>query len=277
MINEAVSPPRKDNLYSYEIVEAPQDIVSAAERISATGMEQVALVTIRLFYGNEEKLSIGRLTPADHITRHLLGSLRTLVRKTDTVLLLEHTMYFLLRGATMQGGEIVQNRLWEALLWRAHNLTESDALRPQGIAVGHSAYPIPHATIYDFIEAASKPGLRLDSQPEKIINAPDTQDRQQAEDETEEELPVLARRLGIPYLRLLPRKLPRGVQHLVNPKLAQELRCYPLGRERNMLTVAMLNPEDRSALERLEQETGLFIFPVLTHPQALQVALEQLI
>ncbi|HKF37256.1 MAG TPA: hypothetical protein VKB35_10185 [Ktedonobacteraceae bacterium] len=277
MINEAVSPPRKDNLYSYEIVETLQDIVSAAERISATGMEQVALVTIRLFYGNEEKSSKGRLTSADHSARYLLGSLRTLVRKTDSVLLLKHTMYFLLRGATMQGGEIVQNRLWEALLWRVHNLTENDASRPQGIVVGHSAYPIPHATIYDFIEAASKPGLRLDSQPEKILNEADAQDGQQAEDETGEELPVLARRLGIPYLRLLPRKLPRAVQHLVNPKLAQELRCYPLGRERNMLTVAMLNPEDRSALERLEQETGLFIFPVLTHPHALQVALEQLI
>jgi len=44
---------------------------------------------------------------------------------------------------------------------------------------------------------------------------------------------------------------------LVNPKLAQELRYYPLNR--------------------LKQETGLHIFPVLTHPQALQVALEQLV
>jgi len=265
MINEAASPPRRDNLYSYETVETLQDIVSAVERISATGIEQVALVTIRLFYENEEKSSRRRLTPANHSTRYLLGSLRTLVRKTDSVLLLNYTMYFLLPGANMQGGEIVQSRLWEALLWRVHNLTESDASRPRCMAIGHSAYPIPHATIYDFIEAASKPSLRLDSQPEK------------AEDETEEELPALARKLGIPYLKLLPRKLPRGVQHLVNRKLAQELRCYPLGRERNMLTVAMLNPEDRSALERLKQETGLFIFPVLTHPQALQVALEQLI
>lgn len=277
MINEAASPPRKDNLYSYETVETLQDIVLAAERISATCSMPVALVTIRLFYENEEKSSRRRLTPANHSTRYLLGSLRTLVRKTDSVLLLKHTMYFLLPGANTQGGEIVQSRLWEALLWRVHNLTESDASRPQGMAIGHSAYPTPYATIYDFIEAASKPSLRLDAQPEKTIDGPGAQDGQQAEDETGEELPALARKLGIPYLRLLPRKLPQGVQHLVNRKLAQELRCYPLGRERNMLTVAMLNPEDRSALERLKQETGLFIFPVLTHPHALQVALEQLI
>ena len=276
MVNEAVSPPRKDNLYNYETVETLQDIVSAAERISATGIEQVALVTIRLFYENEEKLSRRRLTPADHSTRYLLGSLRTLVRKTDSVLLLKHTMYFLLPGATVQGGEIVQSRLWEALVWRVHNLTESDAPRPRGMAIGHSAYPIPHATICDLIEAANKPTSRLDLQPEKTMNGPRAQDGQQSEDETEE-LPALARKLGIPYLTLLPRKLPLAVQHLVNPKLAQELHCYPLGRERNMLTVAMLNPQDRSALERLKEETGLFIFPVLTHPHALQVALEQLI
>jgi hypothetical protein len=44
-----------------------------------------------------------------------------------------------------------------------------------------------------------------------------------------------------------------------------------------MLTVAMLNPEDNSALDRLKQETGLRIFPVLAHPQALQIALDQLV
>jgi hypothetical protein len=99
----------------------------------------------------------------------------------------------------------------------------------------------------------------------------------QQEDGRDEELPALARKLGIPYLSLLPRKLPERVQQLVDPKLAQELGCYPLGRERNILTVAMLNPKDRLALERLHQETGMDIFPILVHPQELQTALKQLV
>ena len=94
---------------------------------------------------------------------------------------------------------------------------------------------------------------------------------------TDQELPTLARKLGIPYLSLLPRKPPQRVQQLVNPRLAQELRCYPIGRERNTLTVAMVDPQDRSALDRLQQETGLCIFPVLTNPSELQTALEQLV
>jgi Type II secretion system (T2SS), protein E, N-terminal domain len=200
------------------------------------------------------------------------------VRKSDSVFLMGHNLYFLLPGATKQGGEIVQSRLWEALLWRIHHVSERDVLRPQSMTIGHSTYPRQDETIRHFITAADEVSLRFDAQPGKVTRKHAVVAcGKQAEDEMAEELPVLARKLGIPYLTLLPRKLPQGLQHLVNPQLAHELHCYPLGRERNMLTVAMLNPEDHSVLDRLKQETGLHIYPVLTHPHALQVALEQLV
>jgi Type II secretion system (T2SS), protein E, N-terminal domain len=281
MSNEAATLPIKElttSPYTYDTVETLHDIVSAAERIISTGVERVALVTMRLFYEKEDKLNTNRLTHADYSTTYLLNNLRTLVRKTDSVLMMDHNLYFLLPGANIQGGQIVQSRLWEALLWRVHNLSERDVLRPQCMTIGHSAYPMHDETIDDFIAAADEASFRFDAQPEKVTRKHAAVARgKQAEDEMAAELPVLARKLGIPYLTLLPRKLPQGLQHLVNPKLAQELRCYPLGRERNMLTVAMLNPEDRSAIDRLKQETGLHIYPVLTHPHALQVALEQLV
>src|SRR6266568_4364358 len=278
MSNEAAAPLIKGLTTSPYAIDTVHDIVSTVERIISTGIEQIALVTIWLFYEKEDKLNTHRLVLADKSTQYLLNDLRTLVRKTDSVLLLGHNLYFLLPGANKQGGQIVQNRLWEALLWRVHNLSERDALRPQGMIIGHSAYPMHDETIADCIAAAGEASFRFDAQPDKSIHKHAVMlQGQQAKDETEEELPALARKLGIPYLTLLPRTLPQGLQGLVNPKLAQELRCFPLGRERNMLTVAMLNPEDRSALDRLKQETGLCIFPVLAHPQALQVALEQLV
>jgi hypothetical protein len=263
-------------LYTYDTVETKRDIVSVAEQIISTGVEHIALVTIRLFYEKEHKPRANRSTHEANSTLYLLNNLRTLVRKTDRVLLLSHTMYFFLQGAHMQGGRIVQSRLWEALLWRIHNLSERDVLRPQQMTIGHSAYSIRDESIHDFIEAAAKASFSFDMQPEKATRKQAAQGKQVV-DEIAEELPVLARKLGIPYLALLPRKLPQSLQQLVNPKLAHELRCYPLGRERNMLTVAMLNPEDHSALDRLKQETGLHIYPVLTHAQALQIALEQLV
>jgi len=281
MGNEAATLPiteRTHSPYTFDTVETLHDIVSAAERIMTTGVERVALVTIRLYYEKEYKFNAFRSGHAHYSTNYLLENLRSLVRKSDSVLLMGHNLYFLLPGATKQGGEIVQSRLWEALLWRIHHVSEREVLRPQSMTIGHSTYPRYDETIRHFITAADEVSFRFDAQSEKVTRKHAVVARgKQAEDEMAEELPVLARKLGIPYLTLLPRTLPQGLQRLVNPKLAHELRCYPLGRERNMLTVAMLNPEDHTVLDRLKQETGLLIYPVLTHPHALQVALEQLV
>ena len=278
MSNETAAPLKYGQATSLYTIDTIDDIVSTVEQIISTGIEQIALVTIQLVYEKEEKLNVHRSALADKSTQYLLNDLRTLVRKTDNVLLLGHTLYFLLCGADKQGGQIVQDRLWEALLWRVHNLSERDIIRPQSMAIGHSTYPMQDKSIYDFITASDEATFRFDTQPEKATRKhAEVPQGQLLKDELDQELPVLARKLGIPYLTLLPRKLPQSLQHLVNPKLAHELHCYPLGRERNMLTVAMLNPVDHSVLDRLKQETGLHIFPVLTHPQALQVALEQLV
>jgi hypothetical protein len=255
-----------------------QDVVSTGEQIIASGVEQIALVTVQLCYEREDLLEIHQEMQAEMTTQYLLYDLRALVRKTDSVLQVCHNLYFLLHGANLQGGQIVQERLWEALLWRVHNLAERDMVHPQRMTIGHDCYPMREKTLRECITASHEAVLRFDilseKEPYKEI---EVAQGQHTKDELDQELPVLARKLGIPYLTLLPRTLPQSLQHLVNPKLAQELRCYPVGRERNMLTVAMLNPVDHSALDRLKQETGLHIFPVLTHPQALQVALEQLV
>ena len=239
------------------------------------------MVTIMLRFEYEGKGSVSRPAQIEQSTTYFLHSLRPLVRKTDAVFLLSHTLHFLLLGANMQGGQIVQERLWDALLWRIHNSIDGEILRPASIAIGHSAYPRPYPASEEFIEAADNEQLRFDLRMEKAMRKTATRSRatqeQNQEGSTDEELPTLARKLGIPYLSLLPRKPPQRVQQLVNPRLAQELRCYPIGRERNTLTVAMIDPQDRSALDRLQQETGLCIFPVLTNPSELQTALEQLV
>ncbi len=241
MSNEAAAPLRHGLVTSPYTIDTTHEVVSTVEQIISTGIEQIALVTIQLVYEKEEKLNIHRSVLADKSTQYLLNDLRTLVRKTDNVLLLGHTLYFLLCGANKQGGQIVQDRLWEALLWRVLNLSERDIMRPQSMAIGHSTHPMEDKSIHDFIRASEEATFRFDTQPEKATrkHAEVPQD-QLAKNEIDQELPVLARKLGIPYLTLLPRELPQDLQHLVNPELAHELHCYPLGRERNMLTVAML-------------------------------------
>lgn len=259
--------------YSFECIETLQPLQATFEQIVATGVDQVALVIIKLFYAQEASREQTTQSSA-----YLLSILRPMVRKTDCVFLQENTLYFVLRAADQQGGSIVETRLWEALLWRIHNMTEKEFLRPVSMTMGHSGYQESNASIEECIEAANVSSLRYNWQMEKTPRkAPGHVPALPQTIENDLELPELARKLGIPYLSLLPQKLPAGVQRLVNPSLAQELRCFPIGRERNMLTVAMQNPQDNEALNRLHEETGLLIFPVLAHPETLQHALEQLV
>lgn len=234
--------------------------------------EQAALVTIALHFGPEEEVSAGLYTQRQQSTRYFLENLRPLVRKTDVVVRRGYTFYFVLRGANIQGARIVYERLWKALLWRIHDNADSEILRPHSLSSGYSAYPEPCSSIGQCIEDASHACVSFALALEKSSCEEDREDTQLDEDEM---FPLLARKLGVPYLALLPRKLPAGVRRLVSPRLAQELCCYPVGRERDMLTVAMSNPQDRVALERLERETGLHIFPVLTHPRELEVVLKK--
>ncbi len=273
---EAIVLPSKEATsahYTCESIDTLQPVQAAFEEILASGVDRVALVIIKLNYEQD-----ARLAHATQSSAYLLSILRPMVRKTDCVFLHDNTLYFVLRGSNQQGGSIVETRLWEALLWRVHNMTEREFLRPASMTIGHSGYQESNANIAESIEAANFVSKRYNWQAEKPSRKPlrHLQAALQAPEE-DTELPALARKLGIPYLTLLPHKLPAGVQRLVNPSLAQELRCFPIGRERNTLTVAMLNPQDNAALDRLHEETGLFIFPVLAHPQALQLALEQLV
>ena len=276
MSNEGAAPLIHGRSNSSFMSASKNEIVTTAGQIIASGIEHIALVSIQLCYPKEDMLNAHQIRCAENTTLYLLLDLRARVRKTDSVFQVGHTLYFLLYGANKQGGQIVQDRLWEALLWRVHNLSEHDLICPLSLTIGHSSYPL-HSTLHDLVATADEVMLRFDTQPEIASQHAEKSQAQLEKEDPEQELPILARKLGIPYLTLLPTTLPHSLQQLVTPKLAHELRCYPVGRERNKLTVAMLNPADHSALDRLKQETGLHIYPVLTHPQALQVALEQLV
>lgn len=261
-------------LYTYETVKSLEPVQEAISAILGSGIEQIALVAIHVSYDED-----ARVAATQRATTYLLSNLRLLVRRTDCVFLLEHTMYFVLRGSNQQGGEIVQARLWEALLWRVHNMSDPDMQRPRSMAIGHSGYQEMHASVDACLDAASVVSQRFDWLPEKsrkALRQAHQQSRDAADATDDDDLSEIARRLGIPYLSRLPLKLSAGLQQIISPHLARELGCYPVGRERGALTVAMLNPQDGITLQRLQLETGLDIFPVLVNTQVLQGALEQL-
>ena len=75
--------------------------------------------------------------------------------------------------------------------------------------------------------------------------------------------------LGVPYLTP-PQSIPTSVRNLLPPEVMEQMQCLPVGRERNVLTVALADPTDRGILHQLEQMTGMTIFPVMTDPDVLK-------
>jgi hypothetical protein len=286
MCSKIATAPTRDMLpqeHDYTTVATRADILEIIGQLPATGCTRFSLITITLLYQkSNRRTGAVKTRQAEHArlgTAYLLQNIRGLVRKTDKVLLHEQKIYFVLREADLQGAQIVEERLWEALLWRTHNMGTQESPRPQSMTISHAAYPEPHTTLDDLLNAVERPARHFGTVPERAvyhIHKRSTRHEEPITSGDKEELPLLAQKLGIPYLSLLPGKLPHRVLHALNARLARELRCYPIGRERNMLTVAMLNPQDHTILERLHQETGLHIFPVLTHPEALERALKQL-
>jgi hypothetical protein len=279
MRKEAASLPSHEhgtNAYTYQVVDTVQEVATVMRSLISSRAEYTALVTIRLHFEPTRKISASRQALLEQSTHYFLNCLRLLVRRTDEVLLSDHTFYFLLLDANLQGASTVQERLWEALLWRIHNTTENELLRPRSMTIGHSAYPLPYGDVQRCIDAAQKAKRSFIYHSAKSAHHPTTTEHNQYHQLQirDGELPALARKLGIPYLSLLPRTLPTRVRRLISPKLAQELQCYPLGYERDTLTVAISDPQDCTVLDRLRQETGLHIFPVLAPLHELQIVLE---
>ncbi len=79
---------------------------------------------------------------------------------------------------------------------------------------------------------------------------------------------------GIPYMQL-PARLPQSLKRLVPYRLACELRCAPVGRDHNRLTVAMAFPTDMQAISRLQSATNMVIFPVACEISALDAMLSK--
>jgi hypothetical protein len=77
---------------------------------------------------------------------------------------------------------------------------------------------------------------------------------------------------SIPFMQI-PSRLPIRLQQLIPHTLALHLRCAPVGRNHNRLTVAMANPTDLCAISHLREATGLVIFPVACELSALETLL----
>lgn len=250
---------------AYQQIEYIQDVSDCLQ----THSPSAALVTLTLYFANRELSGATAST-----TQFLLEQIRSLTRRTDTVLLYRHTAFFILPGADIRGAHIVQERLWDAITQLVLRTNGGPTPLPWNLVIGHSAYPVPSASAQDCIDAAHVVDHSLCLNPEQsAVLARSASIDAETDDADEHDLSLLARKLGIPYLSLLPRSIAPHLSQIISPALAAELQCLPVGSERNTLTVALSDPTDKQTLKLLHQRTGMRIFPVLMHPLELQKAL----
>jgi Type II secretion system (T2SS), protein E, N-terminal domain len=258
---------QQKEMASYQTVKHSQDmatVIREAVAMRPSHFSQFALVTVEFHFAVVNNPSHVLSITHERSVHSPLNTVRIHTRKSDLAWLKDTTCYFLLAGAGPQGGDIVQHRLWKALQQSIRIMQENTTLFPSTMTIGHSTYPEPCATIEQCLSHALMPH---NDDEDDVIQVPEW---------PKEDVSTLARQFGVPYLPFLPRTFPNKVKRLVKPELAQELHCFPLGCAQNTLTVAMSNPQDTHTLDRLQQETGMRIFPVLIHPDELQNALEHI-
>ncbi len=218
--------------------------------------------------------------PASLLEQILLNVRRT-IRSNDHILVHTGTcIAIILPDVDQEGAQTLLERVYYSI-----NLLQPETVIPPlkretDITLGIGSYPKPGASIEDLLYHTSCMAYRIilrqavttQLHGTRSIGLVEVNLYNRNQDEENHSL-VVARNRGIPYMQL-PARLPLRLKHLIPYTLACELRCAPVGRDHNRLTVAMAFPTDTLAIDRLRSTTGMTIFPVACEANALDDLLE---
>jgi len=147
--------------------------------------------------------------------------------------------------------------------------------RETDISLGIGSYPKPCASLEEMLyhtgfiayKIILRPAVTTQLHGARSIGLSEGILLNRLQDEEDDSL-VAARSNGIPYMQL-PKRLPPRLKQLIPYDLALELRCAPVGRDHNRLTVAMAHPTDIQTIDLLHEKTDMTIFPVACKTKAL--------
>jgi type II secretion system (T2SS) protein E len=218
--------------------------------------------------------------PASLLEQILINVCRT-IRSSDHILV--HTgasIAIILPDVDQEGSQALLERVYHSI-----NLLQPETVIPPlkretDITLGIGSYPKPGASPEDLLYQTGfiasriilRPAVTTQLHTSRSIGLVEVNLYNRNQDQENLSL-VAARNRGIPYMQL-PARLPLRLKHLIPYTLACELRCAPVGRDHNRLTVAMAFPTDTQAIDRLRSTTGMTIFPVACEAKALDDLLE---
>jgi GGDEF domain-containing protein len=221
-----------------------------------------------------------------HVPASLLEQVLTCVRRTirTSDLILVHTgasIAIVLPDVDQEGSQAMLERVYHSI-----NLLQPETVIPPlkretEITLGIGSYPVPGASLEELLYQTGFVAIRITLRPAvttqlhgaRSISLAEGDLYSSAQSEENESL-ISARNSGVPFMKL-PARLSVRLKQLIPYALASELRCAPVGRDHNRLTVAMVFPTDAQAIDRLQKTTSMAIFPVACEAQDLDILLEQ--
>jgi GGDEF domain-containing protein len=210
----------------------------------------------------------------------VLLNVRRAMRNTDQVILHEGTgAAIILPDVDQEGAFNVVERVFHSI-----NLLQPETVIPPlkretDITIGVGSYPRPGKSLEELLFHAGcvthnltlRPAVNAQLRVGKATLPAEISIGQTLDDEPGR--PANSRHTsGIPYMEL-PARLPQSLKRLVPYRMACELRCAPVGRDHNRLTVAMAYPTDMQAISRLQSATNMVIYPVACEISALDAML----
>lgn len=210
----------------------------------------------------------------------VLTNARRVIRRADQVIVHEGAgAAIILPGVDQEGAFSVVERVFHSI-----NLLQPETVIPSlkretDITIGIGSYPQPGKSLEELLYHAGcvahnltlRPAVTTQLRGSKIPFMTEISAGQALDDDGSNPLNNQGNS-GTPYMQL-PARLPQSLKRLVPYAIARELRCVPVGRDHNRLTVAMAYPSDTQALTRLQSVTSMIIFPVTCDISTLDAVL----
>ena len=217
------------------------------------------------------------------LLEQILINVRRTIRSSDHILVhIGASIAIILPDVDQEGSQALLKRVYHSI-----NLLQPETVIPPlkretVITLGIGSYPKPGASLEELLYQTGFIASRIILRPAvttqlhgiRSIGLLEVNLFNHNQDEENDSL-VAARNSGIPFMQL-PARISSRLKHLIPYTLACELRCAPVGRDHNRLTVAMAFPTDTQAIDRLCSTTGMTIFPVSCEAKALDDLLEQI-
>ncbi len=243
-----------------------------------------------------------RYHPAATILEQVMVNVRRAIRDDDLVHLDEG------RGAAIIFPDVDRQGILKITerVYNSVNLLQAETLLPPlthetDIVLGIGSYPEQGPALEQVLASAGRVHYRLTLRPAITTRLWETMpmaeqdvadDTMQSDADSQHEYTSLstnplhsgttndsapidasAQNIIVPFLQL-PAQLSTRLKSLIAYDTASHLRCVPVGRDHQRLTVAMADPTDTKAIGTLHELTHLTIFPVACDNNALDTLLE---